>query len=442
MAFTSWNPSDSGNVTLSNGNLTATGQNTASWVKAVDAQLAAGGGKFYWEYTMPVWTATYSGVGFCPSSQSISTITSLVNVCGVYQNGHFVLNGANVVSLPAGFNGAVVCIAVDLTAQLAWARMGPTGLWNASATANPATRRRRHLLHRRLKQRHQALRHAGRGQANDSAIANFGASAFAGAVPAGFNAGFPPTVLPTRTYTQWNPLDRSSTVALSNGNLTAGPGGGTVRAMDKQVSGKFYWECQYGTTGPGSIGGVGVWGATVPLGTFSSTGYYGLVSLNGNGTIYVDGTIAANTLFGAIPASSLICIAYDFDKRQVWFRVGAAGLWNMSAGADPGAGVGGYTGTLGNGLPGYPGAEMSNSNEVITANFGASAFAGVVPSGFTAGFLGNATPPNYVMTTHAAIEEWGPAAPSAVVLTQIGVEEWVPYIPSGGASTRRVMVMA
>jgi hypothetical protein len=64
---------------------------------------------------------------------------------------------------------------------------------------------------------------------------------------------------------------------------------------------------------------------------------------------------------------------------------------------------------------------MWQTSDAITANFGDTAFAGSVPSGFTSGFvIGN----NYVINTQAAVEEWHAPSPDAQV-TQLAAEQWL-----------------
>jgi hypothetical protein len=79
---------------------------------------------------------------------------------------------------------------------------------------------------------------------------------------------------------------------------------------------------------------------------------------------------------------------------RLWFRtVVPAGDWNASGTADPATGVGGIDMFLetSSGVmdpPFYPSFAAPVAGDSATANFGASAFAGSVPSGFTAGAPG------------------------------------------------------
>lgn len=108
-------------------------------------------------------------------------------------------------------------------------------------------------------------------------------------------------------------------------------------------------------------------------------------------------------------ASTVVGIAVDLDARKLWFRVTASGNWNNDAANNPAAGVGGIdiSALIGTPTPPDEGWVESwyiwraehpwNPNDLFpffgstywdscTANFGGSAFDGVVPSGFTAGW--------------------------------------------------------
>ena len=194
--------------------------------------------------------------------------------------------------------------------------------------------------------------------------------------------------------TVWNVADKSANVSLSGANLiatsTSGLAGG-VRAVDRQVTGKFYWEytCNVNTI-TGTAVGISSPNLALNVATTSGTGICALVHV---GQVYVDGSLALN--FGVtITSGTLICIAVDADARLVWFRIGAAGNWNNSASNNPATGVGGLSViNLGRGIPIFPTAWFSATSEQTTANFGDTAFTGAVPSGYTSGFpTGNPSP--------------------------------------------------
>ena len=98
-------------------------------------------------------------------------------------------------------------------------------------------------------------------------------------------------------------------------------------------------------------------------------------------------------VLGAFAAGQIACIALDLTGQLIWFRKGAAGNWNGSGTANPATGAGGYAVSfVGAGVAAYALYSSNNATPtgLVTANFGDSAFAGVVPAGFASGFPGTA----------------------------------------------------
>jgi hypothetical protein len=222
--------------------------------------------------------------------------------------------------------------------------------------------------------------------------------------------------------TNWNSSDKSANVTLTGSSLIATASGSAawVRAVDKQITGKFYWEAKPTVWGNANTGvGFCQFGVTAPLPTASGT-----CVVTKGGTIFVDGSSSGSTL-SARAANDVIGIALDCSNQLVWFRVAPSGNWNGSATANPATGVGGISvGTLaGRGLPAYPLAMMGANLDSITGNFGDTSFSGTVSSGFTSGFTAGATPALNQIVTQVAIEQWGVGTP-AMQLTQIAIEEW------------------
>ena len=201
--------------------------------------------------------------------------------------------------------------------------------------------------------------------------------------------------------TTWNPSDKEAGITLSNGNLTAKNTNNAicgVRAVNSKTSGKYYFEVTC-TTFTGATNAVGMASATFSRTQFgnSSSGLTGICSLNRAGTVIVDGG-TAGVSFGTIASGTVICVAIDLTAKRAWFRLGAAGNWNTNATNDPAAGIGGVsTPNLGGATPAYPIAGVNNTNDLVTANFGDSAFVGAVPAGFTGG-LGPAPPGGPMIT--------------------------------------------
>lgn len=227
--------------------------------------------------------------------------------------------------------------------------------------------------------------------------------------------------------TAWSATDKSANITLTGSNLIAtatGTGAG-ARAVDKQIAGKFYWECTFNTV-TNSITSCGVANSLWPTGTgigILSLAPVGTCGLGRSGNVYVDGVIVGGIAFGALANGNVICIAADFSARLIWFRLGAAGNWNMSASANPATGAGGVSISLGNGVAAYPVVNLQLINEQITANFGDTAFTGAVPAGFISGFTSGVTSPTNAIASQSALEQFLTAIPDAQV-TQAAIEQW------------------
>ena len=148
------------------------------------------------------------------------------------------------------------------------------------------------------------------------------------------------------------------------------------------------------------------------------------------GTVYVDSVSMGTNLLGTISNGTVVCFAFDVDARLIWMRSGAAGNWNGSASANPATGVGGFLTGLGRGIPAYPAFFGAASAEAVTANFGDTAFAGTVPSGFTSGFTAGVTSPTNTLATQSAVEHWLATNPDAQI-TQVALEHWASTTSTG-----------
>lgn len=195
MANTTWNGSDkTANITLSNLNLTAT-QSASGANGGARAVQGNTNGKFYWECTLTTVSNVSSGVGMCASTATLNTGiggSMSLNSCAISQGGTIVNSRATVVTgLGVLANGTIVGIALDCASGAAWFRLAPAGNWNNSGTANPATAAGGIALgFGAVAIYPQVLL----GAQNNAVTANFGDSAFSGAVPSGFTAGFAPFV--------------------------------------------------------------------------------------------------------------------------------------------------------------------------------------------------------------------------------------------------------
>jgi hypothetical protein len=247
--------------------------------------------------------------------------------------------------------------------------------------------------------------------------------------------------------TTWSTTDKGASITLTGSNLIATnstSAAAGVRAADAQASGKFYWEYTCNTfASANSAVGISRGGSdlTIRPSTATAVGECGVFAI---GNIYIDGVNPGGVTLGTITAGTVVAVAIDCTGRLVWFRQGVAGNWNGSASANPATGAGGLSlTTISGGIAVYPTAWINQLNDQITANFGGSAFVGVVPSGFTSGFTSGAAPPTNMVDTQASLEEWIINNPQGQV-TQVSLEQWasvaafVPPVPGKG----RVWVQA
>lgn len=194
-------------------------------------------------------------------------------------------------------------------------------------------------------------------------------------------------IAPPPAPTTLNPADKDSHITLSGNNLIAtGTAGWTsnVRAVASHgPTGKYYWECTCSAIAASQSGvGVAIGGTilTAGIGTFMVAGMCGL-SQQGN---VFRGNAAVLTGLGTITNGTVICVALDIANNLIWFRYGAAGIWNNNASNNPATGVGGVA-PFGAASVCYPMVGFGGADQ-ITANFGGSAFTGAAPSGFNSGW--------------------------------------------------------
>lgn len=200
----------------------------------------------------------------------------------------------------------------------------------------------------------------------------------ASALPASSNTWTAPA------YLTWSPIDIAPNVVLSGGNLTAttntGSQGG-VRCMNGYSTGKYYFEMSFSSGSSSSdVLGLALASSSIQINLTSGT-----VEITTNGGIFYNGANMGITVAG-VSATVKIGVAVDFGAKLVWFRASPSGAWNAGGSANPATGVGGQDITAILTGPLYPFWVAVQSGDSVTANFGASAFTGAVPSGFTSGW--------------------------------------------------------
>ncbi len=194
---------------------------------------------------------------------------------------------------------------------------------------------------------------------------------------------YAPTVHAT-TYAAWNPSDKSSTVTLSNNNLTATNSDQTlnwtgVRGDIGVSSGKWYWETTIDSADVHNYMLVGVanTSAVLSAGGDSNTFSYNSVT----GKTYGPTT---GTAYGAsYAAGDIIGVALDMDAGTLSF---------YKNNVYQGPAYTGLTGTL------YPFQGLASDTlgagfSQVTANFGSTSLTYSPPSGYNAGLFTPAPPP-------------------------------------------------
>lgn len=185
-------------------------------------------------------------------------------------------------------------------------------------------------------------------------------------------------------FAAWDPSATHAELTLSGGDLVvtknAGSGFRSTRSTIGVSSGKHYWEYKITTDGgqPDFVVGVGTTSAT--LAGFVGTDNEGRGYYQRDGSKYKNGVGAA--FGGAYSNGSVINVALDMDAGKVYF--GINGSW---IGGHPADGTGAAFSDL-SGLTIHAMVSPIRSASpahVLTANFGETAFAHTVPSGFRAG---------------------------------------------------------
>jgi hypothetical protein len=227
------------------------------------------------------------------------------------------------------------------------------------------------------------------GNGNNFTPNNFSVTAGAGndsmvdtPTPYGFDTGVGGTV--RGNYSTMNPINKGSTVTLSNGNLdqvTASGGWNSARASIAVASGKWYWEVTI--TGTTQTVMHGVDDNTYNVTTNPSSAYVG--AYNNSWGVYASNgqkrnNTGSGTAYGsAFAQNDVMIVAMDMDSGKIWW--GKNGTWFASG--DPVAGTNAaYTN-----LSGYtlnPATSGFDTTDSCTHNFGQRPFAYTAPTGFKA----------------------------------------------------------
>lgn len=191
---------------------------------------------------------------------------------------------------------------------------------------------------------------------------------------------------PAFAQTTWNPADKAANITLSGGNLTAnasvgGTGYGFVRATSSHSSGKWYFELNITADSVSSSIILGIVNAAS-----STVAVPGVLDANGSMYVSYTGTVgaiyanSAGTVLSATPytTGATIGVAVDVTNHLVYFA--RNNVWQNAA--NPSAGTGGINYITTSPVFPFFGAQ-TNEYTTAVANFGASAYAYTIPSGFS-----------------------------------------------------------
>ncbi len=385
-AAVTWNPADMGNsITLSNGNLTATGIEGVSptTVRATESKST---GK--WVYEARINNFTWPQFGFAFPNAPVETFLSQNKSIG-YQG--YLIGDANIFTPYGVFtlspNPAVgdwVMFAVDVDLGKIWMLANGQNInsGDPAGGTNPMTSWDRNSSWGGGGYT-SIFPAASVGASSSSYIeANFGATAFVNPIPAGFSAW--QTSSPPISNATWDPSNNFNGSTLSGDNLTqltytgytAGGGGNGARGTLGKTTGKWYFE--YTPTvniSSSQAMGVGITGNySSSLSVFETSSQAFMWYFNGAGNISATYENGAYTPTGsyAITTSDIGGIAFDLDGLTIKYYKNGTLI---------------TTSSLPSGKTWYPisanGSTAGVSNG-LTANFGATSLI-YTPSGYNAG---------------------------------------------------------
>ena len=172
-----------------------------------------------------------------------------------------------------------------------------------------------------------------------------------------------------KTYATWNPLDKSSDITLSNGNLTATTAAGwrMARATQSKTSGKWYYEVTTNVLAGANGCFCGVSNSSASLSAHLGVDANGWGFYQFTGRKYNNGDTAYSTGWG-----SLITVGVAFD-------MGAGTIEFFKNGVSAGVAFTNLTGAL------FPTTALFSGGNNMTANFGATPFTYSPPAGYNAG---------------------------------------------------------
>lgn len=179
----------------------------------------------------------------------------------------------------------------------------------------------------------------------------------------------------------WNPNDKSASIALSNASLTAASTTAALagsRGSAYRTAGKYYFEAVFDAVGT-SYPQIGIADGSWSLSSYLGSDAHG-ISLGQDGFGRFSGT-APFSGAGTLSAGGFACVALDLDNKRFWARAGT-GNWNASGTANPATNTGGVdisAMSVSSGI--FLGVGFNASGQQVTLRL-TGGFGGAVPAGF------------------------------------------------------------
>ncbi len=178
--------------------------------------------------------------------------------------------------------------------------------------------------------------------------------------------------------------NKSADAALTNGNLTATDSdAGSVNypnalSTTSKSSGLVYVEYTYNVFTAADSGiSIGVSVQPPDLDSDYPGDYAGSIGVAPDGESFMDGAFLGTVSAAAVTAGQVQAMAVNFNTRKAWIR--GPGGWVGNPVAGTGATFDGFSAQA----AWFFDLALSNHLDQITVNFGASAFAYTIPTGFS-----------------------------------------------------------
>jgi hypothetical protein len=187
------------------------------------------------------------------------------------------------------------------------------------------------------------------------------------------------------SFTTLDPSNTGAGGTLSGGNLTLtwASAGASSRSIASHTTGKYYAEFTFGPSASAANTAFGILNAAKGVTSVLGTDNNAVGVPVGDSCLYLNGSCLATS--NAPATGSTNSLAVDVGAQLIWFAAGGCSAWSSNAGpgfGDPATGANGASFAALTGAV-FAGVHVeTNSNSIVTANFGATSYACTPPSGF------------------------------------------------------------